>query len=104
MDTIYRQALNACHVEMRKYLDPQMIHPNLNRKNLLTRNEVSFLQSPFNTKDEKIDKITELLPSKGEGWWDNFIDCLKETTQGTGHSTLIKFLEDALEQKGNICM
>ena len=103
MDSKYSNALNACHVEMRIHLDPQIILPNLNRANLLTPNENSFLQNPSKTKDEKVDKIKDLLPTKGEGWWDKFIKCLKETTQGTGHSTLIKCLKDALE-KGNICM
>ena len=102
MDFIYRQALNACHVELRQYLDPQTILPNLNAKGLLTSNEEESLQN--GTTQAKVDKIKELLPTKGEGWWDKFIDCLKETTQGTGHSTLLECLEDALkklQQKGS---
>ena len=103
MDITHRQALNTCHVELRDNLDPHIILPNLNRKNLLTRNEDEFLQNPNTTKETKIDKIKELLPSKGEGWWDKFIECLEETTQGTGHSTLIECLQSALlklQQKG----
>ena len=106
MDSKYSNALNACHVEIRTHLDPQIILPNLNRANLLTPNENSFLQNPSKTKDEKVDKIKDLLPTKGEGWWDKFIQCLKDTAQlETGHSTLLECLEDALvklQQKGNL--
>ena len=100
------QALNACHVELRRYLDPQTIIPNLNVMGLLTLDEEESLQNRTTTRQEKVDKIKDLLPTKGEGWWDKFIQCLKDTAQlETGHSTLLECLEDALvklQQKGNL--
>ena len=105
MDIIYTNALNACHHDLRRYLDPQAILPSLNAKNLLTHDEEESLQNHSTTRQAKVDKIKELLPTKGEGWWNKFMDCLEDTAHlGTGHSTLKKCLENALEMKlkGNV--
>ena len=98
MDTHYRKALNKCHPQLRDDLSPDVIVPYLNSDNLLSSIELEELQLSPIAGYRKIDKILAILPTKGEGWWDKFLNCLSKSTQGTAHDNLKTSLEDALKE------
>ena len=97
-----KKALNACHPELQD-MNPVSIIPYLNGKGLLASDELSTLYV-MTTNIQKNNKIMEILPTKGKGWWNKFLDCLEKSANGNPqHTDLIKYLEDALlkeQQKG----
>ena len=99
---IYARALNACHPELRN-MNPVSIIPYLNGKGLLASDELSTLYV-MTENYQKNDKIMQILKTKGNGWWNKFLDCLEKSKNGNPqHADLIKHLEDALlkeQQKG----
>ena len=98
---IYAEALNARHPELQN-MNPVSIIPYLNGKGLLASDELSTLYV-MTANYQKNDKIMQILPTKGKGWWNKFLDCLRETAVGNPqHADLIEDLEDALkeQQKG----
>ena len=40
----------------------------------------------------------EWMPAKGGSWFADFVDMLKQTKTGTGHSTIIQALKDNLRE------
>ena len=105
---IYADALNRCHPELRQYLDPLTILPYLSATQLLSYIDLEDIQNN-RTRTYQIDKIKSVLPTKGTGWWDKFINCLKQSSQDptnpyNPHNDLLGVLENKLQelQQGNI--
>ena len=97
----YERALKKCHPQLRN-MNADGIIPHLNSKGLLATNEFNKLQT-MATDYNKNDEILRILPTKGKGWWDKFLECLSETADDNPqHDDLIKDLKGALkeQQKG----
>ena len=101
--SIYAQALNRCHPQLRQCLDPLIIISHLNSTQLLSNIDLEDIQNITKTRTEKIDNIIRVLPTKGKGWWDKFLYCLKQSSQDP-HNELLRVLEKTLQelQQGNI--
>ena len=92
----FRKAFNTCHPQLRD-INAAAIIPHLNAKGLLAPVDLSILNG-MPTNHQKNDEIIRILPKKGKGWWDKFLDCLRETAVGNPqHADLIKYLKDALK-------
>lgn len=89
--------LAQVHDDFRRYLYLPEILPSLNKRSLLTPNEMETLQGMGLTNQDKVDKLLQLLPRKGNGMnvLGHLINCLHETKSGTGsaHGELAKKLE-----------
>ena len=94
------RALLDCHVILTNSLDVNTILPHMNKYNLLTRPENEKLTNPYNTTSDKVNYLVEILPRKGNGWLDKLICCLKDSTEGTGHSKIIEELQQAKRSEG----
>ena len=88
------QALLQCDVILYHSLDITVICPLLMEKKLLTPDESEVLESTLSYAD-KIEHLLNMLPRKGNQWWDKFINCLEETSDGTGHRKIVRELEHA---------
>lgn len=96
---INERALNKCHPELRKLLDPMTIIPYLSASGLLTANDIDSIQLPIKTRHQKIDEIKSKLPTKGKEWWDKFMSCLKQSSHDhIAHGELLQSLEEALNE------
>ena len=62
---------------------------------LYTPNESGWLQLHHITFSKKIQYLLDVLPSKGENWFDKFIECLQKTSDGNGHEKIVRELEYA---------
>ena len=69
---LHARALSKRHPELRQFLDPQIILPYLSATQLLTKIQVDEVQHVTMRRDQQIDKIISILPTKGRGWWDKF--------------------------------
>ena len=92
-----QEALRKCSAVLCNSLDVRSIALLLYHKNLLTNEELKRLDYTFASNVEKVRFLINALPTKGTGWFDRFIDCLKITTKGTGHG---KILQELLYAKG----
>ena len=90
-----QRALNKCHVILANSLDVQTILPHMIARLLLTSNEIDTLINPYVTNFHKVNYLVQILPRKGNGWLDTFIDCLESTSEGTGHSKIAQELKNA---------
>jgi len=98
-EKLQEETLNKCHDLLRKKLNVNAIISLLNGKNLLTPGDRHFLTEGHRSKEEKVDFIIDILPSKGTGWWNKFILSLKESTAGTAHDYVASLLEHHLKRK-----
>ena len=92
VETIFGQV----HEDFRKLLHLTEILPSLNKRSLLTSNEMETLQGMAITNQQKVDKLLlEILPRKGMNILGQLIDCLHESKPGTGsaHVELAEKLE-----------
>ena len=92
--------LAHCHPRIRNSLDIQAILPHLNQQDLLTSDERDILlQNSHSTRCNKIDHLLQWLPRKGEDALERFIQCLRSSSEGTGHRELATLLaEEAARQ------
>jgi len=93
------QAFNKCYAVLYNSLDIKAIYPFLVKQGLTTQSDKETLTHPYSTNFDKINHLTEILPKKGDGWLDKFIKCLEESSEGTGHSKMVKELKIAREGK-----
>ena len=91
-------AFNKCHVILTESLNVQCIFPHLCANDLLTQDEKETLIVRCLTTHEKINKLMEILPRKGNGWLDKFILCLQSTSEGTDHSNIVQKLRHTRKQ------
>ena len=100
-DKIYGKCLSKCYPAIKDSLDPDTIIPHLDSHHLLSFNDLQELSDM--TRPKKIEKIRNLLPTKGKGWFDKFLSCLVETANEVPvHGELKESLERTLEElKGN---
>ena len=94
----YETALCQCAPDLNKLLNINAVQPYLLSKGMLTRDDSNTLSNSNKTPGDKIKFIIDMLPSKGRGWWDKFINSLKNSINGTAHGELAKTLEDTLEE------
>ena len=100
------EALHQCSMIVYYSLDISVICPELYTTNLITQEEFERLQFPHMSQKENIIFLLDVLPRKEENWFDEFIKCLKETSDiNYGHEKIMKELEHAkknIENKGNL--
>jgi len=87
--------LKRCAVIINNKLDIDTIMPHLLSHNLLTQKDQQFLLNKYHTDHEKVQYLLCQLPRKAEGWFESFLECLRESKQGTGHMEIAKDLEAA---------
>ena len=88
--------LAQVHDDFRKSLHLLEILPFLNKRSLLTSNEMETLQGTTSTNQQKVDKLLlEILPRKGMNVLTQLVECLHESKPGTGsaHVELAEKLE-----------
>ena len=98
-DGLHYKALLQCAVDLKNKLTPDTIVAHLQSDNLLTEIEVYKLTGDLSkSRPEKVQIIINILPTKGSGWWDKFIDSLRKTAGGTAHEELANILEQQLDK------
>ena len=103
LEDLQEKTLISCHDILKKKLDVKEVFPRMNEKNLLTAHDRHILSDTNNSVDTKIIHIIEILPRKGEGWWENFIASLRESTSGTAHEYLASSLTSRLKRRMHDC-
>ena len=93
-DNIECVALEECAVSFTNKLDPPAIFAHLIAQHLLTEDDKQVLMSNARTPREKANYIMHVLPRKADGWFDKLLQCLHDSTDGTGHGDLLKDLEE----------
>ena len=53
---------------------------------------------PGNTNGQKTQYLLDIIPRKEKGWFKLFIECLRESSDGTGHRDLVKELETKFQE------
>lgn len=95
--------LQSKHLELREKLNFRSIFPYLNSRGLLPDSyDQTKLVDEKATIQQKIDDIITHLPKCGkEDYLNEFIECLRESEEGTGsaHLELAQSLEDAYTAK-----
>ena len=86
---------NKCSVILFHSLDVSTISPHLVKHQLVTESDSEKLDNPYISDVDKIDYLIQILPRKGNGWLEKFIQCLDETSEGTGHCKIVKELKRA---------
>lgn len=76
-------------------LDVQAVLPFLIKHRLLTQCDKDKLKNPYVPNSEKVNYLMEMLPREADHWLDDFIQCLEESSEGTGHSKIVKELRHA---------
>jgi len=92
-DNIDLVALEECAVSFTTKLDPSAIFAHLTAQHLLTDDDKQVLLNTSRTPRENSKYIMQILPRKGDGWFDKLLHCLRESVDGTGHGDLLKELE-----------
>ena len=77
-------------VEIVENLDVSEIFTHLNSQGLLTRKDRQMLLKDI-TSTEKAQYLLDALPRKEE-FFDKFLKCVHQTTDGTGHMDIIRAL------------
>jgi len=101
MSSVQKRFIQEQHRSIRNRLDPDAITPYLRQQGLLTDDESDELLGSSLTRSGKIDLIVKSLPSKGKGWWNKFLQCLRESATKPGlpaHQELAELLENELVQ------
>ena len=88
--------LQVCSLDIHGMLDLEQIFPHLYSHNLLTDTEQELLQtsSVHCSRKTKISKLVTGLPRKGPDALQRFVECLNNSTDGTGHHDLAKRIEE----------
>ena len=77
-------------------LDVKSILPELISCHLLTNKDRQFLINPVHEDYDKILYLLHCLPRKVDGWFDNFLWCLRQSSSNTGHGDIIISLTEKL--------
>ena len=94
METV---AFKACSRIITDKLDVKAIVPELYSHHLLTTKDYKFLINPAHEDYDKILYILHWLPRKADGWFNKFLDCLRNTSAYTGHGIIADFLSEKLK-------
>jgi len=92
-DHIGELVLMGCSVQLHNKLDITSILPFLSSQYLLTRNDIDVLTNATTTNSHKINHLLKELPRKDKGWFDKFLDCVYQSSEGNGHVGLGEELE-----------
>lgn len=95
---LQRVALEECNVRIVNKLDVSAILPYLISHHLLTDDDKQVLMTYAKTQVEKAQYLLDILPRKAKGWFEVFIECLRETSLGTGHGDVVEDLEVKLQE------
>ena len=90
---LQRLALDECNVAFVNKLDVNAILPHLIAYHLLTNDDRQVLMMYAKTQVEKTQYLLDILPRKSKGWFEQFLDCLRQSRDGTGHGDLVNDLE-----------
>ena len=97
-ESLQRLALEECNVSFINKLDVTSILPYLIARHLLTEDDKQVLMLPTRTQVEKTQYLLDVMPRKATGWFEQFIECLRESTDGTGHGDLVTELEAKVQE------
>ena len=97
MEELQKTVLHNCSPSIVELLDFTAIVPYLRASNLLTEENVRMLKNVSISQKDKTQYLVYILPRKAEGWFSRFLDCLRQSTEGTSHGDLIKELEVNLD-------
>ena len=65
---------------------------------LLTNDDRQVLMNYTRTQVEKVQYLLDILPRKSKGWFEQFLECLRQLSDGTGHGDLVKDLETKYQE------
>ena len=90
------KVLQKCNLVIHGMLDLEQIFPHLYSHNLLTDSEQELLQtsSVECSRKQKISRLVTGLSRKGPDALWRFIQCLNDSTDGTGHRDLAERIQD----------
>lgn len=97
-EELQRLAFEKCSVALVNKLDVSAILPHLIACHLLTDQNKQELTMHANTNRDKAQYLLDIIPRKAKGWFELFLECLRESTSGTGHRDLVKELEMRLQE------
>ena len=97
-EKLQRLALEKCNVVFAEKLNVSAILPQLIARHLLADDEKQMLIMPSTTNGQKAQYLLDIIPRKEKGWFEQFIECLRESTEGTGHRDLVKELETKFQE------
>ena len=97
MEELQKTVLRNCSSSIVELLDFTAIVPYLHASNLLTDENLRMLKNISVSQQDKTQYLVYILPRKAEGWFGRFLDCLRQSTEGTSHGDLIKELEVNLD-------
>ena len=97
-EQLQRLALEKCNVAFVDKLDIAAILPYLISEHLLTDEDKQVLMKCTNTKGEKAQYLLDIIPRKAKGWFELFLQCLRNSANGTGHRDLVKVLETKFQE------
>ena len=85
---LQKDVIRISSVAIHKRLNIDEIVPYLNEQGLISAEEMDVLCSPYLLREYKINKLINGLPLKGSDFLRQFLHCLLQTTNGTGHKEL----------------
>jgi len=97
-ESVEERLLQECAVIITRKLDISTILSYLLQSGLLTRKDQQFLLNPMRTDDDKVYYLLYNLPRKADGWFDSFLECLRDSKEGTGHKDIVDALEAKLKE------
>jgi len=97
-DQIGEDVLMGCSVQLHDKLDITSLHPHLSAHYLLTRDDTDILTNVTTTNSSKITHLLKVLPRKDKGWFDKFLICLHNSSEGNGHAGLVKDLKSKFKE------
>ena len=81
---------------LRQYLQCEAVFPYLVQKKLLTQAQQSELTLLTLGPYEKVDRLLLYLPRSRPDFLELFVDCLRQSADGTNHEKLANELEKAM--------
>lgn len=97
-ERLERVALEECSVVFINKLDITAILPHLIAYHLLTNDDRQILMMYARTQVEKAQYLLDILPRKARGWFEVFLECLRQSADGTGHGDLVEELETKFKE------
>ena len=97
-ESVEERLLQECAVIITRKLDISTILSHLLQCGLLTRKDQQFLLNQMRTDDDKVYYLLYNLPRKADGWFDRFLECLRDSQEGTGHKDIADTLEAKLKE------
>jgi len=101
IDEMHTKALEYCHSVLTKKLHIQSLAPLLHDNQLLTLEDSRYLLNEGRSHEEITDYLVNNLPRKKLGWFSLLLECLEQSTFGTGHDAIIKALETECRRLSN---